>query len=141
MQGHYREPSVIIGVDFDGTITEQDAYPNVANQRDNAIYQINRLYDMGYGIVINTLREGVTLGNAIEWMNENGLKYDWVNCNFPHLVEKFKSDARKISATIYVDDRNLGGLPHWDDIFTQIVKEHGRHIEDLRPKMTNDGKF
>ncbi|MDP2338415.1 MAG: hypothetical protein Q8N05_18585 [Bacteroidota bacterium] len=42
--------------------------------------------------------------------------------NFPEEVWD-ENDSRKILTDIYIDDRNLGGLPPWGEIFKIICPE------------------
>lgn len=45
-----------------------------------------------------------------------------VNCNFPHLIEFYKSDSRKISADVYIDDKCLFDIPDWKTKYEIITK-------------------
>lgn len=109
----------IIAIDFDGTICMSD-YPELGMQRKDAGHYIRRLVDDGYGVIINTCREGIPLANAIKWLHKNAIPYHYVNCNFPHIIEFYKADCRKISADLYIDDKCLTGLPEWDEIYATI---------------------
>lgn len=110
----------ILAVDFDHTINMSN-YPATGEERKNAGKYMRKLIEDGYGIVINTCREGLALAEAIKWMDEHEIPYHYVNCNFPHLIKLFNADCRKISADLYIDDKNLQGLPKWKDVY-QIVK-------------------
>lgn len=113
-------PEIIIAIDFDGTICEAQ-YPEVGKERECAKEYINKLYDLGYGIVINTCRTLHAATNAINFMEERGIKYHYFNTNFPHLIEEYGNDCRKISADIYVEDRCLFSIPSWEDKFKIIT--------------------
>lgn len=110
----------ILAIDFDHTICMSE-YPELGSERENAGIIMRKLIAEGYGIVINTCREGVALANAILWMHKNNIPYHFVNCNFPHLITMFGADCRKISADIYIDDKMLGGLPGWNIIYELIT--------------------
>jgi len=111
----------VLAIDFDRTICMSE-WPNLGMQRKEVGKYINLLTKEGFGIVINTCREGVFLADAINWLNHNGINYHYINCNFPHLIEQYGSDCRKISADIYIDDKCLTGLPEWKEIYN-IVKD------------------
>ncbi|MBV1929352.1 MAG: hypothetical protein KUG81_07575 [Gammaproteobacteria bacterium] len=111
----------ILAVDFDLTICMSD-YPSLGKERENASQIMNILAVEGYGIVINTCREGIALADAILWMDHNCIPYHYLNCNFPHLIEKYSADCRKISADIYIDDKGIEPLPTWDRIH-EIINE------------------
>lgn len=98
-------------------------YPALGKERRLASIVINKFILQGYGIIINTCREGIALADAIEWMKKHHIHYHYVNCNFPHLIRKFSADCRKISADVYIDDKNLGVLPSWGDIYKQVERQ------------------
>lgn len=111
----------ILAIDFDQTICLSE-YPKCGPMRPGASSVIRRFVKQGYGIVINTCREVLALAEAINWLHDNGIPYHYVNCNFPHLIEGYGADCRKISADIYIDDKCLKGLPEWKEIYN-IVKD------------------
>ena len=39
-----------------------------------------------------------------------GLKYDYVNENIPERTAKWGKDPRKVAASYYMDDKNIGML-------------------------------
>ena len=114
-------PKHVIAIDFDLTICMSD-YPNLGPMREGAAEVIRKLYNEGFGIVINTCRAGKAQGMAEDWLKENNIPFHYINCNFPHLIEFYKADCRKISADLYIDDKCLGGLPHWNEIY-KIIQE------------------
>lgn len=115
----------IISVDFDGTIVEL-AYPEIGEIRPEAVKYINKLYDEGYGIVINTCRSGDKETDCIKFLIRNNIKFHYINHNFPHLIELYGCDCRKISADVYIDDKCLFEIPSWKekyDIISEKFKE------------------
>ena len=57
-------------------------------------------------------------------LKENGIKYHYINCNLPSQIEYFGMDCRKISADIYIDDKQLGGIPDdWNLIYDLVHKQ------------------
>jgi hypothetical protein len=114
-------PRYVLAIDFDGTIFESD-YPKIGMMRPDAKKIINELYWEGFGIVINTCREGLALADAIRHLQDAGIKYHYINSNFPHLIHKYQADTRKISADIYIDDKCLTGLPPWKNIYTLVME-------------------
>ena len=102
----------IISVDFDGTICEV-SYPTVGKERKGAKKYINKLYNTGYGVVINTCRTNESACAAIKFLKDRGIKYHYFNTNFPHLIEQYGTDCRKISADVYIDDKCLFEIPSW----------------------------
>lgn len=112
---------MIIAVDFDGTIVEHN-YPRIGNEIPFAIESLLELQKEGHQLILWTYRTGDLLTEAVGYCKERGLEFYAVNQNYPE--EEFdESISRKIYADLYIDDRNIGGLPDWDQIFQMIPRE------------------
>lgn len=108
-----------IAVDFDGTIVEHQ-FPHIGKPVPFAIEALIELQKKGHKIILWTFRYGKELNEAIDYCRSKGLIFYAVNNSYPE--EKFDgSVGRKIYADIYIDDRNLGGLPPWSEIFRMII--------------------
>lgn len=115
------QDKLIIAVDFDGTIVE-DAYPKLGKPRIFAFETLKRLQDDGHRLILWTYRSGVRLNEAVDFCKENGIEFYAVNNSFPE--EKFDySKSRKIYADLFIDDRNIGGVLGWGEIYQMITKE------------------
>lgn len=125
MDYNYIELKAILSIDFDLTICMSN-YPETGMQRKNAGKFINKLVRDGYGIVINTCREGIALAEAIKWLHKNKIPYHYINCNFPHIIKSYGSDCRKISADLYIDDKCLVGLPKWKSVYKIINQKFNK---------------
>jgi hydroxymethylpyrimidine pyrophosphatase-like HAD family hydrolase len=110
---------LIIAIDFDGTIVEHK-YPSIGKLLPQAKVAINKLHEMGHFIIIWTCRGDHTLVEMIEFLKKNDVRFHKVNENAPYEIIGF-IPAPKIYADIYIDDRNLGGLFQWSDIFKMIT--------------------
>ena len=110
---------MIIAVDFDGTIVEH-RYPEVGKEIPFAFESLKSIQEQGHQLILWTYRSGKELDEAVEFCRENGLEFYAVNKNYPEEIFD-ETISRKISADIYVDDRNLGGLPNWRNIYFQII--------------------
>lgn len=110
---------MILAIDFDNTIVEE-IYPDIGKLKPNAKEVINQLYEDGHTIIINSCRSGIYEGEMELFLMELEIKYHWINCNEPDRIKHFGRDCRKISADIYIDDKNLGGIPSWLEIYDQI---------------------
>jgi len=106
---------LIIAIDFDNTIVEP-LYPEIGVLKANCKRIINKWYNLGHAIIINTCRAGKFHGDCEKFLIQNGISFNFINCNMPELINFYKADTRKISADVYIDDRNLGGLPDWLEI-------------------------
>ncbi len=107
--------SKIIAVDFDGTIVE-DRYPGIGKPLPFAIETLQILQRDGHRLVLWTVRKGKTLEEAIEFCRKYGIEFYAVNQNF----EGEEYSGGKITADIFIDDRNIGGLPQWGEIYQMI---------------------
>ena len=111
---------MIIAIDFDGTIVE-DKFPLVGEMKPGAKKAINDLYLDGYTIIIWSCRTGVKKARAIEWLVMNGIRFHQFNKSCPINVAKYGGkDTRKVFANLYIDDRMLYELPHWDVIYKMV---------------------
>jgi len=111
---------MIIAVDFDGTIVEH-AYPQIGKPIPFAIEALKRLQKEEHQIILWSVREGELLTQAVDYCKERGLEFYAVNTNFPD--EEAIHDgmtARKLTADLFIDDRNLGGLPDWGVIYQMV---------------------
>ena len=57
-------------------------------------------------MILFTCRDGQRLKEAVKWCSKQGLQFDRVNDNLPERIRAYKGNTRKISADVYVDDRN-----------------------------------
>lgn len=129
-----KTPDIIIAVDFDGTICEA-SYPEVGEERKDAVYYINKLYNEGYGIIINTCRSLRAATLAMDFLEKKGCNYHYFNCNFPHLIELYGGDCRKISADVYIDDKCLYEIPSWEEKYKIIKQKFPSSIRDTITKI------
>ncbi|MHA7843575.1 MAG: BT0820 family HAD-type phosphatase [Winogradskyella sp.] len=112
---------LIIAVDFDGTIVE-DAYPKIGKTRIFAFETLKRLQQDGHRLILWTYRNGSKLQEAVDFCKDNGIEFYAVNASFPE--EKYDySRSRKIHADLFIDDRNIGGILGWGEIYQMITNE------------------
>ena len=62
------------------------------------------------------------LDDAIEWCKKRGVEFYAVNKNFPEEVISEGNCYGKINADLFIDDRNLGGIPDWGVIYKMIIE-------------------
>ena len=109
-----------IAVDFDGTIVEQ-RYPAIGKEIPFATSTLRQLIEDGHKLVLWTVREGKLLEEALEWCEKRGVKFYTVNREHEDdNVGKNKYFSRKVKADVFIDDRNVGGLPVWGTIYRMI---------------------
>lgn len=118
---------LIITIDYDGTIVHDD-YPRPGTLKLNAKEVINRLHEEGHHIIIWTCRIYKPLEDAIKLLEDNGIFYRQVNEHHPKMIIKYGNDTRKVFADIYVDDKQLGGIPDdWEEIY-KMIQHHIKHL-------------
>ncbi len=128
---------MIIAVDFDGTIVEHE-YPNIGKTRLFAFETLKMLQEKGHQLILWTYRSGKELKDAVEFCRENGLEFYAINSNYPE-EEYDDTISRKINADIYIDDKNLGGIPDWGEIYHMI--EPNKSQEKFIPPKTQKKSF
>ena len=81
-------------------------------------------------LILWTVREGRLLDEAIEFCRSRGLEFYAVNRDYPEEEQERNNHfSRKLKADVFIDDRNLGGLPDWGTIYEMI--HHRLSYEDL----------
>lgn len=91
------------------------AYPKIGVLINGAKETIRKWRYDGHIITINTCRADQFENDAINFLKENQIEYDFINENDPVLIEQYKMDCRKISADLYLDDKSFGGFIGWDN--------------------------
>ena len=127
---------MIIAVDFDGTIVEHK-YPALGRELPFAIETLRKLQSERHKLILWTVREGVLLEEALSFCRERGLEFYAVNRDYPE-EERDRNNhfSRKLKADVFIDDRNLGGLPDWGTIYEMVTK--GLSYEDLMRKYESE---
>ena len=110
---------MIIAVDFDGTCVKH-AYPKIGEDI-GAVPVLKRLVSDGHQLVLNTMRSGELLGEAVKWFESNSIKLSGVN-HTPR--QESWTSSPKVYAHMYIDDAALG--------CPTIMDENGRVYVDWR---------
>ena len=119
-----------IAVDFDGTIVE-NKYPQIGKEIPFAIETLKKLADEQHRLILWTVREGKFLEEAVEFCRKKGLEFYAVNRDYPEEEKENNNHySRKLKADIWIDDRNVGGLPDWGTIY-RIISEKRTYEEIL----------
>jgi len=111
---------MVIAVDFDGTIVEH-RYPAIGKELPFAIEVLKKLQEEQHKLILWSVREGKLLDDALNFCKERGLEFYAVNRDYPEESEEANRHfSRKLKADMFIDDRNLGGLPDWGTIYRMI---------------------
>ena len=114
---------MIIAIDFDGTIVEHK-YPAIGAELPFAIDTLIKLKEEGHRLILWTVREGRYLDDAVEFCRSRGLEFYAINRDYPEEEQDRNNHyTRKLKADLWIDDRNLGGLPDWGKIY-QMIEEN-----------------
>lgn len=94
---------MVISLDFDGTVVTHE-YPRVG-QDIGAVPVLKELVENGHQLILNTMRSGHELGDAIDWFKENGIELYGVGYN---PTQAKWTSSPKCYAELYIDDTGLG---------------------------------
>ena len=113
---------MVIAVDFDGTIVEHK-YPKIGEEIPFATDTLRMLINDHHKLILWSVREGELLQEAIDWCRERGVVFYATNRDYPEETRDGNNHfSRKLKADLFIDDRNIGGLPDWGMIY-RMVKE------------------
>ena len=95
--------TIYIAIDFDGTCVTHE-YPNIGKDI-GAVPVLKMLADKGHKLILNTMRSGKTLSEAVKWFEDNDIPLYNVNKN---PTQKSWTESPKVYAHLYIDDAALG---------------------------------
>ena len=124
---------MIIAVDFDGTIVEHK-YPQIGREIPFAITTLKKFLPERHLLILWSVREGELLDEAVDFCRKRGLEFYAVNSNMPEEEADMSAlRSRKVSADMYIDDRNLGGLPDWGVIYEMVHNRwsYNRYLNEI----------
>lgn len=108
-----------IAVDFDGTLVE-NRYPEIGKPIMFAFETLKKLQQEGHLLILWTYRSGEKLEEAVDYCKKKGITFYAVNKSYPEEVYE-EEISRKILADLFIDDRNINGLPPWGEIYHTLT--------------------
>lgn len=124
-----------IAVDFDGTIVRH-RYPDIGEEIPFATQTLKMLIEERHKLILWSVREGQLLDDAVEWCRERGVEFYAVNRDFPEEdITKNQHFSRKLKVDMWIDDRNVGGLPDWGTIYDMI--HNNKTYEEVMTEQLN----
>jgi len=113
-----------IAIDFDGTIVEH-RYPAIGRELPFATETLRMLIADHHRLILWTVREGKLLDEAVAWCKERGVEFYAINRDYPEENGTANNNhfSRKLKVDMFIDDRNIGGLPDWGTIY-RMIQEH-----------------
>lgn len=125
-----------IAVDFDGTIVEHE-YPRIGKPIPFAIETLLQMQKDGHTLIMWSVRDGDLLQEAIDYCAKRGLVFYAANKNHPE--EDPAKASRKLAVDLFIDDRNLGGIPDWGVIYNTLkAMESGQRTSFESIMMSTD---
>lgn len=124
-----------IAVDFDGTIVEH-RYPEIGAEIPFAIETLKMLTKEQHRLILWSVREGELLEEAVEYCRQRGVEFYAVNKDYPEEKLTDKGFSRKLKVDLFIDDRNLGGLPDWGTIY-RMIKEKKSYLDIVREELAD----
>ena len=112
---------LIIAIDFDGTIVE-DGYPGIGKPRLFAFETLHKLQENVHRLILWTYRSGKSLDQAVAFCKKNGIEFYAINKSYAEEVLD-DTKSRKIYADLFIDDRNIGGVLGWGEVYQMITNE------------------
>ena len=92
---------MVIAIDFDGTITTKNCFPEISELRPHVVEAIKNLQAHGHTCILWTCREGIHLERAVSFLHDNDINLSGYN------YSPYQLQSRKIVADIYIDDKNV----------------------------------
>ena len=130
---------MIIAIDFDGTLVEH-RYPEIGKEIPFAFETLRRLQQDRHRLILWTVREGRLLDEALAFCRERGIEFYAVNRDYPEEEKGANRHySRKLKADLFIDDRNLGGLPDWGTIYEMVTQKLS--YEDLMRKYEEESYY
>lgn len=128
---------MIIAVDFDGTLHNAE-FPSIGNPLPASIEVMQKLKQDGHTIILWTCRSGQPLYEAVVWMVENEIPFDYINRPCPEHMKKFDKDSRKVYADTYIDDKGLTDTINWNEIYEIINRRNAKPKHRVPPELLNE---
>ena len=123
---------MVIAVDFDGTIVEHK-YPAIGRELPFATETLRMLIRDRHKLILWSVREGRLLDEAVEWCRGTRRGVLRRERDYPEESREHDSFSRKLKADLFIDDRNIGGLPDWGTIY-QMVRDRSTWEEVLEQR-------
>lgn len=127
-----------IAIDFDGTIVEH-RYPEIGPEIPFAIDTLKMLINDRHRLILWSVREGGLLEEAVEYCRKRGVEFYAVNKDYPEEKTTDRNFSRKLKVDLFIDDRNLGGIPDWGTIY-RMINEKKSYADILREEMAEQSE-
>lgn len=118
-------------MDYDGTMTVQDSWPDHGEIRDGMVNLWKDLEEEGNIVILWTNRENKHLETALDYLKTFGIIPKYINENPPCLQEKYGNNPRKLGADIFIDDKSIHFEPNVNDLRLKLYMKGFLSFERL----------
>lgn len=122
---------MIIAVDFDGTL-HTGRFPEIGIPAPYAVAVMQKLKADGHYIILWTCRENALLTEAVNWLLAHKIPFDRINDHEPENAARYGGNTRKVYAHLYIDDKQVGGLPVWTEIYEYVNRMEREYHESKK---------
>jgi len=116
-----------IAIDFDGTCVDH-RYPAIGPDVPGAVEAMKKLNELGYQIILCTMRSGHGMIDAVRWFEDKGIK---LYAYYQDPDQKTWTDSPKCFAHMMIDDTAYGcpliqpdgfwrPCVDWSDVLSQV---------------------
>ena len=111
-------------------------YPEIGKEIPFATDTLKMLIADRHKLILWSVREGKLLDEAVNWCKERGIEFYAVNRDYPEErgTDNNNHFSRKLKVDMFIDDRNIGGLPDWGTIY-RMIKEHKTYYDIMMERM------
>lgn len=117
-----------ITVDFDGTCVEH-MYPMIGKDNPLAENVLKLLVLKGHKIILNTMRSGLFLDQAVKWFEERNIPLYGVNkdpnqviwTSSPKAYSELNIDDRDIFMKLKNDSSGKGKMVDWEEVYKELL--------------------
>lgn len=128
---NHDKPLISIAIDFDGTVVKHK-YPQIGDENDNCSNILKRWIEKyNVGLILDTMRGGHLLDEAVNWFEERGVKLYGVA---EHPTQKTWTQSTKAYGQFSIDDRNVG-CPLIQEEGCRDRVDWGKIVEIFEPKL------
>lgn len=117
--------NIVVAIDFDGTITKRDNYPDLTYEYNPiAIKWIKKIQQLKVITILWTCGNEKKILQALqELTTQYNIKFNYVND-----YKDIRGISRKINADVYIDDRANDGKIRWKKIYKRIKRLQKKSI-------------
>ena len=110
--------SLIIAVDFDGTIVD-DAYPGIGKPKMFAFQTLKKMQENGHRLILWTYREGPSLDEAVAFCRSRYIESPVPNKGIDEAIELIDQEPREIE---------------WKSMLVSMFLDHAVVEKEKNPK-------